>query len=50
MNPGLFKNVNYKMLLEIVSSLYMYKKNLALNTLQWLICQKNKPNLDKLNY
>ena len=25
----------------------MYKKDLALNYLQWLICQKNKPNQTK---
>ena len=24
--------------------LYMYKKDLALNTLQWLICHKTQPN------
>ena len=24
--------------------IYMYKEDLALNNLQWLICQKPKPN------
>ena len=24
--------------------MYMYKKDLALNSLQWLICHKTKPN------
>ena len=24
--------------------IYMYKKDLALNNIQWLICHKNKPN------
>ena len=24
--------------------MYMYKADLALNNLQWLICHKNKPN------
>ena len=27
----------------------MYKKDLALNTLQWLICHKTKPNQTKPN-
>ena len=27
----------------------MYKKDLALNNLQWLICHKNQPNQTKLN-
>ena len=26
-------------------SIYMYKENLALNNLQWLICPKVKPKL-----
>ena len=28
----------------------MYKKDLALNKLQWLICHKTKQNQTKLNY
>ena len=27
----------------------MYKEDLALNTLQWLICHKTKPNLNQAN-
>ena len=27
----------------------MYKKNLALNDLQWLICHRTKPNLFSVN-
>ena len=27
----------------------MYKENLALNNLQWLICHKTKPNQTKPN-
>ena len=30
--------------LEIIYSIYMYKKDLALNNLQWLICHKTQPN------
>ena len=41
-NSGLFKNVICKMCLE--SYIYMYKKDLALNNLQWLICHKTQPN------
>ena len=32
------------MCLEIVYLMYMYKKDLALNNLQWLICYKIKPS------
>ena len=28
--------------------MYMYKNDLALNNVQWLVCQKNKPNQTKL--
>ena len=31
---GLFKNIIYKMCLEIIYLIYMYKKDLALNNLQ----------------
>ena len=44
MSSGLFKNVIYKMSLEIIYFIYMYRKNLALNDLQWLICHKIKLN------
>ena len=29
--------------------IYMYKEDLALNNLQWLICHKTKPNQTKPN-
>ena len=32
------------MCLEIIYLIYMYKKDLALNKLQWLIYHKTKPN------
>ena len=32
------------MRLEIIYLIYMYKKDLVLNNLQWLICHKTKPN------
>ena len=44
MNSESFKDVIHKMRLEIVYSIDMYKKDLALNNLQWLICHKTKPN------
>ena len=44
MSSVLFKNVIYKMCLEIIYLIYMYKKDLALNNLQWLIYHKNKSN------
>ena len=40
MNSGLFKNVINKICLEIIYLIYMYKKDLAFNNLQWLICHK----------
>ena len=43
MSLGLFKNLFYKMSLEIIYSIYMYKKYLALNNLQLLICHKTQP-------
>ena len=43
MSSGLFKNVIRKMCSEIVCLIYMYKKNLALNDLQWLICHQTNP-------
>ena len=44
MSSGLFKNVIDKMYSEIIYLIYMYKKDLALNNQQWLICHKTKPN------
>ena len=32
------------MCLQIIYLIYMYKENLALNTLQWLICHETKQN------
>ena len=43
-SPGLFKNVIYKMFLEIIYLIYIYKKDLVLNNQQWLICHKTKQN------
>ena len=40
MSSALFKNVIYKMYVEITYLIYMYKNDLALNNLQWLICHK----------
>ena len=42
MSSGSLKNVINKMCLEIIYLLYMYRKFLALNNLQWLICQKTR--------
>ena len=44
MSSGSFKNVIYKICLEIIYSILMYKKSLELNNLQWLICYETKPN------
>ena len=44
MSSGSFKNLNYKMCLEIRYSINKYKKDLASDDLQWLKCHKNKPN------
>ena len=43
MSSDLFKDVIFKMCLEITYLIYMYEKDLALNNIQWLICQI-KPN------
>ena len=40
----MFKNVIYKMCLEILHLIYTNKKDLALNDLQWLIFHKTKSN------
>ena len=43
MSSGSFKNVIYKMCLEIIYLIYIYK-DLALNNLQWMIYHKTQPN------
>ena len=43
MNLGLIKNVIKKMYLQIIYLIYMYKEDLELNNLQWLIYHKIKP-------
>ena len=43
MSSGTFKNVIYKMCLEMIFNI-MYKKDLALNNVQWLICNKTRLN------
>ena len=40
MNSGSFKNNIYKICFEIIFD--MYKKDLALNDLQWLRCHKTR--------
>ena len=40
----LTKNIIHKIYLEIIYLICMYKKDLALNNLQWLICHKTKPH------
>ena len=42
MSSDMFRDVIYKMCLEIIY--IMYKRDLTLNDLQWLICDKTKPN------
>ena len=32
------------MCIEIIYLMYMYKKDVALNNQQWLICHKTQPN------
>ena len=44
LSSGLFKDVIYKMCLEIIYLMCMYKKDLGLNNLQWWICHKTEPN------
>ena len=46
---GSFNNVIEKLCLKItyiqhIYSIYMYKEDLALNNLQWLICYETQPN------
>ena len=40
MSSGSLKNVINEMCLEIIYLIYMYKKDLTLNDLQTLMCQK----------
>ena len=44
MSSSPFRNVIDKMCSEIICLIYMYKNDLALNNLQWLICYETKPN------
>ena len=44
MSSGSFKNAQNKMCLQIKYSIYMYKEDLTLSDLQWLICLKTQPN------
>ena len=48
-SSDLFKNVMYGIYLQIIYifNIYMYKEDLALNNLQWLICHKTKSNQTK---
>ena len=43
-NSGSFKKVIYKIVINDIYLLYMYKQDLALNNLQWLIFHKTKEN------
>ena len=49
MSSGALKKVIYKMCLEIKYQIHMYKKDLALNYLQGLICHKTQLNQAKPN-
>ena len=42
MSSGLLKNYRF------TNHIYMYKEDLALNNLQWLICHKTQPNQTEL--
>ena len=42
MTSGSFKNIIYKMCLDIMYLIYMYKKDLVWNNPQWFICHKTK--------
>ena len=45
---GSFQNVVEKTCLQIIFLIYVYKEDMALNNLQWLVCLKTKPNLSHL--
>ena len=47
-SSGLFKNVINKICLGIIYLIYMYKEDLALNDLQWMMCHKTKSKQTKL--
>ena len=44
MSSSTFRDVIYKTCFEIIYLIYMYKEDLALNNLQWLIGHKTKLN------
>ena len=44
MNSCLLKYIMNKTSLQIIELVYMYKQDLALNNLQWLIYIKTQPN------
>ena len=44
MSSGSFENIIYKMCLEVTYLIYMYKKDVELNNLKWLICHKTQRN------
>ena len=48
MNSGTFKDIIYKMWLEIIYLIDMYKKDLALNNM--VTCHKTKPNPTAENF
>ena len=50
MSSDSFKNVSNKMRFEIMYLIYIYKKGLGLDNLQWLICHKPKPNQTCLKF
>ena len=43
----MLKNVINKMCLQIIFVKYVYKEDLALSNLQWLICYKTQSNQTK---
>ena len=44
MRSGLFRNYYLKIVHLQIYLIYMYKQDLVLNNLQWLISHKTKPN------
>ena len=45
MSSSSFENFIYKMCLQIIYLIYMYKEDLSLNNLQGLICHKTQPTI-----
>ena len=43
MSSGSFKNVIYKLFINLIYSIYMHKQDLTLNNLQGLIFYKTQP-------